>query len=56
MRTSFKLRSGNNPNKKSFFQRLKKRLKSKAKKLANIRSVDDFNKASGLSDAVNKNK
>ena len=54
MRKTFTLKSGNNPDKKGFFQTVKKNLKSKAKKLANVRSVGDFSKAVGWDKSVTK--
>ena len=47
--TPFKLKSGNKPDKKGFFVTVKDRLIKKGKNLLNIRSMEDFDKYTGLS-------
>ena len=57
MKTPFKLKSGNNPNKKKFFGiKVKDRIIKKAKKLLNIKSTKDALKAIGYSDKDIKDK
>tara|TARA_R100001129_G_scaffold170805_1_gene140554 strand:- start:86 stop:259 length:174 start_codon:yes stop_codon:yes gene_type:complete len=57
MKTPFKLKSGNKPNKKKFFgTKVKDRIVKKAKKLLNIKSTKDALKAIGYSDKDIKGK
>ena len=50
MSAPFKLKSGNNPNKKGFFGTVKDRLVEKGKKILNIKSKEDVLKTIGYSD------
>tara|TARA_Y100000401_G_scaffold101578_1_gene91241 strand:+ start:54 stop:224 length:171 start_codon:yes stop_codon:yes gene_type:complete len=56
MKTPFKLKSGNKPNKKGFFGTVKDRIAKKGKKLLNIKSKEDALKAIGYSDKDIKGK
>ena len=50
MNAPFKLKSGNNPDKKGFFGTIKNRLTAKTKSILNIESKKDAWKALGYSD------
>jgi len=50
MNAPFKLKSGNNPDKKGFFGTIKNRLTAKAKSILNIESKEDALKVLGYSD------
>ena len=57
MKTPFKLKSGNKPNKKKFFgAKVKDRIVKKGKKLLNVKSKEDALKAIGYSDKDIKGK
>ena len=57
MKTPFKLKSGNEPNKKKFFgAKVKDRIVKKGKKLLNVKSKEDALKAIGYSDKDIKGK
>ena len=57
MKTPFKLKSGNKPNKKKFFgAKVKDRIVKKGKKLLNVKSKEDSLKAIGYSDKDIKGK